>query len=94
MNLIKQSEQQAREIAERVVSSILGPFACADDNKWRLKVELVLKETNLAELIRDKIRLKALSKLIWETRVVSEESDYQDTVGLAAALNSGNWNLS
>lgn len=36
-------------------------------------------------------RLKALSKLIWDTRWVSEEQDYQDMVGIAAEINSGNF---
>lgn len=36
-------------------------------------------------------RLAKLSKLIWETRWVSDEQDYIDMVGIAAAINSGNY---
>jgi hypothetical protein len=43
------------------------------------------------ELRKDKERLAFIVNYIWETRWVSEEADYQDMVGMVAAIRSGNF---
>lgn len=41
-------------------------------------------------VITNNERLEELVNLIWETRWVSDDSDYQDMVAIAAAMRSGN----
>lgn len=36
------------------------------------------------------LALKGLADMVWESRWVSEEQDYMDSVGCAAAVRSGN----
>lgn len=60
MNLTQQSEQQAREIAERVANGFTNKENCPVMHSNI--VEEILKETNLAELIRDKMMLTWLEQ--------------------------------
>ena len=41
----------------------------------------------------DTERLKALANLVWETRWVSDQDDYQRMVGIAAEIRSGNFKV-
>jgi hypothetical protein len=49
------------------------------------------QRTDMADTNKAEQRLNKLVELIWATRWVSEESDYQDLVGMAAAIRSGNF---
>jgi septal ring factor EnvC (AmiA/AmiB activator) len=44
-----------------------------------------------AQLIKVQERLNKLVNLVWTTRWVSEEEDYQKLLGIAAAIRSGNY---
>lgn len=48
-------------------------------------------DDEVASLTKDKERMLMLAKLIWSTRWVSDEHDYQHLVGAAAEINSGNY---
>lgn len=70
------------------------------DAKFRQAVmdnwnDLESDNTDLAKqneaLRKDGERLLTLAKLVWETRWVSDDAKYQDVVGIAAEINSGNF---
>ena len=52
-----------------------------------MKIEAIQEDA----ITSQKERLEKLANLIWNTRWVSDEEDYQNMVGIAAEIRSGNF---
>jgi hypothetical protein len=90
--------QSLARLAQRGGLSVSELLAVIENRGWeRIEPKSAVERLNryLAEFEakRDKYksRLEKLANLVWETRWVSEDEDYQKLVGIAAEIRSGNF---